>query len=201
MKIEIDIGDFVESNTCELTSEVECVFNIDASFGLKGKLLKLHKSNNLNKTQRLSILLGRSASVGEEWNFAKFTDLEWQNIYSPKSELSEHILKTFDKTGVSKFDHRFNEFKSYFIEKAKNQNEETRKLNHTYIGNYQFNGSNSQEFYSAENSSKQIQSIKFDVFKNENIMEVYANLKKWYWQIWLIETEENSYLFEEIIIS
>ena len=201
MKIEIDIENFVRTNTLELNTDVECVFKIDASFGLKGQLFKLSKSNNLDLTQRVSVLIGRSASIGEEWDYANFTNIEWQNIFNPKSKLSEHVIKEYEKTIALKFDLRFKEFKSYFIEKAEIQNEETRKLNLTYTGKYIFNGLNSRKFYSIENLSKKVESIKFDEIENQNIIEIYANLEKWYWQIWIIDTEENSYMFEEIIIS
>ena len=109
--------------------------------------------------------------------------------------------KCSDNPNATRFNLRLHEFKSYFKEKAAIQNEETRRLNHTYTGMYRFNGLNIRKFHSVENQSKKVEYIKFDEIKSQNIIEVYANLQKWNWQIWIIDTEEYSYMFEVKIVS
>jgi len=72
MEIEINKEEFTKSNMLKLNSDVESVFRIDSNFGLQGQLLKLTKSNNLKPVESLSILLGRLACIGEEWNYNLF---------------------------------------------------------------------------------------------------------------------------------
>ena len=68
----------------QIESDVECVYNIDASFGLKGQLLKLSKNNNIELVQSSCILIGRAACIWEEWDFKEFERENWENLYDPQ---------------------------------------------------------------------------------------------------------------------
>ena len=198
-QLTITLDEFVGSNSLVMESDIECVFAIDASFSLKGQLYKISNSNNLTSTERLSLLLGRSACISEEWNFREFGEENWISLFTPQRKLGSYIIKSYSEIDKDSFTNRFYEFRSYFIEQTTKPRDETYKLNHTFYGNINFR--NGYTIYDKNCLVNNIQNLEWDVFKQEEIVKCYANREYWYDQIWFIETKEHSYLFEEIIIS
>ena len=80
-------------------------------------------------------------------------------------------------------------------------NEETKKLNLEYRNNFELNGLNCKEFYYETNLTNNIKDLNFSELDSKKINHVYVNKDKWYWQVWILETEESTYMFEEVIIS
>lgn len=200
MKIKILKDEFVKSNMLKISSDVECVFRIDSNFGLQGQLSKLNKSNGLTLIESLNILIGRLACVGEEWNYIEFTEESWENIYDPKTPLTQHILKEFSKIDSQLFDEKINQFIEYFSSREE-RNTSFIKINHRYSGSYKFNGENIANYFRDINIINNISELNLDCLDLDKKKSVYVNKDNWNWQLWLIETEKYHLLFEEVIIS
>ena len=145
-----------------LKNDVEAVFSVDCNFGLQGQLFKLSRTKNLSTIENLSILLGRLACVGEEWNYKTFREQEWENIYNPKNEKTKNILKVFRKSTAETFLKEFNEFHNYFLNKKYEQVSASINISPNYRGQYRFNGSNIDKFYNKVNLESNPDSLKFD---------------------------------------
>ena len=143
--------------------------------------------------------MGRSACISEEWNFKEFGKENWISLFTPKKKHSSYIIKSYFEIDKDSFTNRFYEFKSYFIEQATKPKEEICKLNHTYYRNNNFK--EGYTIYDKNCQVNNIQNLEWAIFKQEEIIKCYANRKYFYDQIWFIETNDYSYLFEEIIIS
>jgi len=184
-----------------LENDVEAVFSVDCNFGLQGQLFKLRRTKNLSTNENLSILLGRLACVGEEWNYKTFREEVWENIYNPKNEQTKNILKVFRESTAETFIKEFYEFQSYFLNKEYEQASTSINITPNYRGQYAFDGSNVDKFYNKVNMESNPALLKFDELKIDDIDIILHNVDHWYWNLWYIETQSNNYLFERIIIS
>lgn len=184
-----------------LKYDVESVFSVDCNFGLQGQLLKLSRAQNLSTIENLSILLGRLACIGEEWNYKTFREEEWENIYNPKTAKTENVLKIFRKSTVEPFIKEFSEFQDYFLNKKYNQAPTSINITPNFRGQYKFDGTNIDEFYKKPNSKSNPVSLKFDRLNTGEIELILCNVEQWNWNLWFIETKSDNYLFERIIVS
>jgi hypothetical protein len=201
MKTEVHKEIFTKSNMLNLKYDVESVFSVDCNFGLQGQLLKLSRTQNLSTTENLSILLGRLACIGEEWNYQIFNKEQWENIFNPRTTKTENILKVFHKSTVEKFMKEFSEFQSYFLNKKYKQVTTSINIIPNFRGQFKFDGSNIDKFYKVANSKNNPGSLKLDKFNIDEIELILCNVDSWYWNLWYIETKNDNYLFERIIIS
>lgn len=184
-----------------LKYDVESVFSVDCNFGLQGQLLKLSRTQNLSTIENLSILLGRLACVGEEWNYKTFKVEDWENIYNPKTAKTENILKVFRESTVESFMKEFSEFQGYFLNKEYKQVTTSINITPNFRGQYNFDGSNIDKFYKKANSKSNPDSLKFDKLNAVDIEQILYSDEHWYWNLWYVETKADNYLFERIIIS
>ncbi|HAS40417.1 MAG TPA: hypothetical protein DCS93_08060 [Microscillaceae bacterium] len=194
MYLEIPNKTFIDSNMLSIHSDVECIFSIDSNFGIQGQLFKLTKSIELDSIESLSILLGRLACIGAEWNYSKFGREEWGTVFS-----STQILKKFTPTNQELFFREFNGFKSYFCEKSFEQIPSSAKVKPLYSGSYKFNGENVDLYHKTKRTISD--PLKFDVLDNIEVKKVFVNDNNWNWNLWFLESMNDSFLFEKIIIS
>lgn len=184
----------------EISRDVECVFRIDSNSGLQGQLLKLDKSNGLKIKESLSILLGRLACIGEEWNYNDFHKENWESIFGSENTLSQYIVKEFSKIESHIFDEKITQFLDYFSVKEY-QNAASISINHNYSGNYKFDGENIIDYFKNMNVLNEVPKLNLSDLDSYKQKSVYVNEEKWNWQLWFVETKEYHFLFEEVIIT
>lgn len=198
MKVDINRKGFVAANLLELDNDVESVFQVDASSGIQGQLLKLKKSARINLNQALNILIGRLACIGEEWDYKDFKETHWGNIFNPPQEYSVYLLKSYQEVDANLFIEKIEQFKNHLMDK---EEEESVKLNYSYFGGFIFNGKNVSDYLSELKEYNSVKDLNFGPFDLSEKAIAYANKDLWNWQVWFVEGESAYYLFEEVIVT
>lgn len=201
-KILIDKNQFIQSNLLVLTKDVACIFCCFANSGLQGHLLKLDYEEHLSTNEQLSILIGRSACIPEQWNYGTFTATDWAKLFpSNEGSLNGHLLTSYSKTPRQEFLNQYQKFKDYFIEKTNLEKEAAKELNLTSSGPIHLDGKNTEVIAQMAKPMQHIQNNHFLEIPASAIKNCYANIENWNWQIWYIETQKYSILFQVTITS
>ena len=198
MKVDVTREEFVAANLLELDKDVESVFQVDASIGIQGQLLRLQKSDSINVMQGLNILQGRLACIGEEWDYAEFQAEHWANVFDPPQEFSVYLLKSFEVSNAKLFIDKLDQFKNHYLLQ---ENQESSSRVPSFFGSYKFNGENVADYLNQVKAFPSISDLKVNPFDPSENFKVFSNTDLWNWQLWFVETDSDYFLFEEIIIS